>query len=745
MAGTARRGRGATRGRGGSRGAKVTTPRKKSGKQVAFSSDEEEEWENEGVSEDETPSALLGRRPILEHQLGFRERPPWAVNQVPSSEWVPISMEAEDDNDGSDPGVEEEDDEEEDQLEDEGEPVESDIGKVDSSPDYVAFTRPSTSPVRGRRTGMTMTTPPTPSPKKNPRKRSATPFSPEADAAVTVKEEEDVDEDAFQAEPVTPVRRRKLKPKKVIKSEEFIEDSEIEEVSKTEHKRSVARKGKQTDDTLPTLKTPSRSKAPPVVVLDKKIKMPGSKFPSGPVVDPDSPFIVKDSPPPQSPRKKMKMARQPSIDKEEDEPEEEDDAKNPEAALFPQTPVSKLTKQLNKSVLQSASKTARSKSAQDKASNVMPSDSKAGESQNAMAADSPHSSPPPTPPPGLPVAGSAEYRRLLQSMVKALGITANSDYFCPLLKNTYAHVDVSSLKALPLCNTTADMQWFTLDNILLMAQIKEGSRQQKALVKLVTTSQFTSYLFNPARCNVKDFKWIQPPTPAGGSRPPRPYLGVAATREKALFLEFGIVDKSHLLELQLMGNGPWMNKNLQVCTIVTEYLLACSFYANYLPDKVERISNYGGYFNPSSFPTMPTLPVNGPAGTPGRPRSAPKPKLPGVPVVVVHDIGTSGKHALYKVLEKAIDAGGVDARANIPVFDLRSFYGSTASTDIPHSTETFLEMCGQAERYLKEIPLNSLIGLFCIPSAVRHTTGGQHFDLSRNIVGIALLATPFNQ
>lgn len=34
----------------------------------------------------------------------------------------------------------------------------------------------------------------------------------------------------------------------------------------------------------------------------------------------------------------MKMARQPSIDKEEDEPEEEDDAKDPEAALFPQTP-----------------------------------------------------------------------------------------------------------------------------------------------------------------------------------------------------------------------------------------------------------------------------------------------------------------------------------------------------------------------------------------------------------------------
>lgn len=34
----------------------------------------------------------------------------------------------------------------------------------------------------------------------------------------------------------------------------------------------------------------------------------------------------------------MKIARQPSIDKEEDEPEEEDDAKDPEAALFPQTP-----------------------------------------------------------------------------------------------------------------------------------------------------------------------------------------------------------------------------------------------------------------------------------------------------------------------------------------------------------------------------------------------------------------------
>ncbi len=29
-----------------------------SGKQVAFSSDEEEEWENEGVSEDETPSVF---------------------------------------------------------------------------------------------------------------------------------------------------------------------------------------------------------------------------------------------------------------------------------------------------------------------------------------------------------------------------------------------------------------------------------------------------------------------------------------------------------------------------------------------------------------------------------------------------------------------------------------------------------------------------------------------------------------
>ena len=59
---------------------------------------------------------------------------------------------------------------------------------------------------------------------------------------------------------------------------------------------------------------------------------------------------------------------------------------------------------------------------------------------------------------------------------------------------------------------------------------------------------------------------------------------------------------------------------------------------------------------------------------------------------------------------------------------------------------SFVSMCAQAKRFKEEIPLGSLVGVFCTANKVRHNAlTEEHLDLQFNLVGIAMLATPYGQ
>ena len=80
----------------------------------------------------------------------------------------------------------------------------------------------------------------------------------------------------------------------------------------------------------------------------------------------------------------------------------------------------------------------------------------------------------------------------------------------------------------------------------------------------------------------------------------------------------------------------------------------------------------------------------------------------------------------------------------VPVFNLGSYYGCTSQPDMPHSLDTFVAVCARAERFADEIPRDSLVAAFVMPSRRPHKEEG-HSDLQLNLVGAALIATPYGQ
>ena len=84
------------------------------------------------------------------------------------------------------------------------------------------------------------------------------------------------------------------------------------------------------------------------------------------------------------------------------------------------------------------------------------------------------------------------------------------------------------------------------------------------------------------------------------------------------------------------------------------------------------------------------------------------------------------------------------ASLTVPVFDVRSFYGSRSNDSITHDSELFIAMCAQTPRYESEIPVGSLVGVFCTANKLCHSHGhtGKHSALEFNLVGVAMLATP---
>ena len=85
-----------------------------------------------------------------------------------------------------------------------------------------------------------------------------------------------------------------------------------------------------------------------------------------------------------------------------------------------------------------------------------------------------------------------------------------------------------------------------------------------------------------------------------------------------------------------------------------------------------------------------------------------------------------------------------DVKLLVPVFNLGSYYGCTSQSDLPHSLETFVAVCARAERFAGEIPRDSLVAAFVMPSKRAHKEES-HADLQLNLVGAALLAAPYGQ
>ena len=61
--------------------------------------------------------------------------------------------------------------------------------------------------------------------------------------------------------------------------------------------------------------------------------------------------------------------------------------------------------------------------------------------------------------------------------------------------------------------------------------------------------------------------------------------------------------------------------------------------------------------------------------------------------------------------------------------------------DIPHALDRFVALCARHPRFVGEIPLDSLVGVICVPTKQPHQ---QHVDIGFNLLAVVVLATPFN-
>ncbi|KAI0346338.1 hypothetical protein BDW22DRAFT_1342554 [Trametopsis cervina] len=321
-----KRGRGNSRSRGGGRGGKSggksgapsKSPSKKS-KRNAKADESESDAQSTEDDDKEYKPASTPRSARLQPEVVIYRRP---IRSTDPPEWV--SLEAVDDSEFE----EEEEEEEVDEIEDEGEVVDSDIDPV-KEPNQIAFTRPSTSPIR-RNKKLASETPPTPSPKKETRtvsrKRPAPP-SPdvvvEEEMSPTGRNRDTVVE--YEVEVVDPdgtptAAKGKRRLRKPIKSVDYIEDSDIEELDAAEFVQEAM---------PPTPPRASKLKAVPksaVIELTRKISVPGfKKFPppvrdeeNNPLLDRDTSDILR------SPKKKAKTEHIPSEVEDSEEMDEED-------------------------------------------------------------------------------------------------------------------------------------------------------------------------------------------------------------------------------------------------------------------------------------------------------------------------------------------------------------------------------------------------------------------------------------
>lgn len=219
-----------------------------------------------------------------------------------------------------------------------------------------------------------------------------------------------------------------------------------------------------------------------------------------------------------------------------------------------------------------------------------------------------------------------------------------------------------------------------------------------------------------------------------------------------------------------MGSSLWFNRNVAIYPLAVEFVLAYNFFRKFYDQKnVTSFRDYipistkpmksGEHFSSNHLATRSLYLWIGadPVSLYKGKKAAPPPSSD---APTIHRIRADEPEddLLWEILGPAIEGGGLEASnigtpadisasvlelmalVSVPVFDLRDFYGCMTDHDIPHSMERLVAMCARKDRFEGELPAESLVGVLCMPMKKAHA---DHADLTFNLVGVILLATPY--
>ncbi|KAI0337022.1 hypothetical protein BDW22DRAFT_1433652 [Trametopsis cervina] len=707
------------RGRGRGRSAASSSPTKRGQKPVVESEDDSVVVDNgspeEGSDYDPQPRSVNITPRKNKVQVVVPSR-----NKAPSmSEWV--SLEADEDNEVSDS---EKDREEEDQLDDEGDEIGSEIDRV-SEPDEVAFTRPSTSPIRKSKT-MPVHTPPTPSPKKGVQKRSLKrrarvsmesnheqSASPNVDT-VDVFESEVIiadSEDGVIDHEGTPAPRKSRRTRRPVKSATYIADSDVEEIDPKKYKAGTITKA------APPTPTPKPSTRPAVTMVARKIAVSGlKKFPQ-PIEDADNNPLLEtagaDLSLPRSPKKKAKTVHVLPASEEEDEDAESvvDYGSDYDPPIIeskgkqPATPVSRLAATLNKSILDSSKKgKATVVSSRPRAPKALPPSP-----EDVLFAD--------------------------QNLMRTLS---------PALKDTYGGLPV--IRTNPLIRRCWP-KWgaVPLDTLVSATSIGREPDRLKAIAKVVTAPCVGPMIYNPARCHWDDFR----STRKEGRYQDFQYFVTKDTYDTpgweqdapVCFLFWGASFSSNLVTGTLISNQSWILKSIGIAPITMEWERTFAFLGYRMGFTAMHVPNFKGNLNFSTRPG-PTDATNGSQSGNIYAVDTGSTTYQGSTPIDYHDvIGYNDRLKVFNEdMERTIKGYGLRGDDIIPVYDLTEHFKDTCHRVYDYPLQQLLVT---APRFEGDLPDGCIVGIISLPQIAEHSNQGKHPELRMNLVGIILLAVPF--
>lgn len=184
------------------------------------------------------------------------------------------------------------------------------------------------------------------------------------------------------------------------------------------------------------------------------------------------------------------------------------------------------------------------------------------------------------------------------------------------------------------------------------------------LVALVTSPSICSFIHNPARSNVDDFKVVR--TTSG-----REYVVPESTLKQGCFVLFGLVRDSRVTELSTMGSSDWLNKRIELYPLTTEFVLAYNFFHKVLG--IGGIQAFRDFVSIGTYPVakksecpvrfsktqLITTDIDADGGAYKGTGNAPGPRKTGP---TIHNLRADedGEDLLYEVLQSSIEAGGLD-------------------------------------------------------------------------------------